>query len=149
MSKKLVKRTDKVVNKDFDSSILKTKNETLKLENEALKKEMNKLEKQLNKLILEKEKTEIKIRRSKREKKKVERYADVQGNYFKGKYHGWNDTYDRKFNGHDNSELHINKEYDKETSGYKKDKFVKNNSSVEESDYSPSELSESESEYEN
>ena len=39
--------------------------------------------------------------RPKREKKNVTRLTDEYLKYTKGKYHGWKDTYDRKYNGHD------------------------------------------------
>ncbi len=39
--------------------------------------------------------------RPKRERKVVTRLVDEYPKYTKGKYHGWKDTYDRKYNGDD------------------------------------------------
>ena len=38
--------------------------------------------------------------RPKRKCKKVPRLINEYPKYTKGKYHGWKDTYDRKYNGH-------------------------------------------------
>lgn len=40
--------------------------------------------------------------RPKRQRKTVTRLINEYPKYTKGKYHGWKDTYDRKYNGHNN-----------------------------------------------
>lgn len=68
------------------------------------------------------------------------------------KYHGWKDTYDRKFHG-DNYIKNINQNHSNNSSGYKLDNFVvENNDNVyyleEDSEYSEEEFEDSEEEFE-
>ena len=64
------------------------------------------------------------LRQSMRHKKPVERFIDIQESLTKGRYHGWNDTWVRGFNGHEGTNAVTTEEIDVDASGYFKDGFI-------------------------
>lgn len=87
-------------------------------------------------------------RQSTRQTKKVERFADIQESLTKGRYHGWNDTWVRGFNGHEGTNnvfISGNLSEDNGSSGYLNDGFIVEDS---ESEFGSDSESEFESEFE-